>query len=112
MSSEQVQAGEFISHDAPTEEMGKQRGQQAIEVAEKIGKAIVDKFPKHQLFVRRTDLNGVNGFVEIALRPDNGGYNQEITCAYSDSFYTRTDMTLKEKAKRIYDDFKVHFGLK
>lgn len=113
MSSEDQQnPSGFVSHDAPDEESGKIRGEKAIEIAEKIGRAIVEKFPKHQLFVRRTDLGGRNGFVEIALRPDNGGYNQEITVSYSDAFYVRSDMTLKDKAKCIYDDFKVHFGIK
>lgn len=84
----------------------------AIEKATKIGEAIVKKFPKHTLFVRRHDLGDGKGFVEIALRPDNGGFNQEIHTSYSDEYFTNaTGDELNVRAKRIYNDFKVHFGL-
>lgn len=85
--------------------------EKALKVAQKIGEAIVKKFPKHTLFVRRTDL-GDAGFIEIALRPDGGSYNQEISTAYSDEYFASatTPEVLQEKAKRILRDFRIHFG--
>ncbi|HWG89127.1 MAG TPA: hypothetical protein VN679_15185 [Candidatus Acidoferrales bacterium] len=84
----------------------------AIAKAQKIGEAIAKKFPKHTLFVRRHDLGDDGGFVEIALRPDGGGYNQEIHTAYSDEYFLNANGDeLNARAKRIYNDFKVHFGI-
>lgn len=85
--------------------------EKALKIAQKIGDAIVKKFPKHELFVRRTDL-GDAGFVEIALRPEGGSYSQEITTAYSDEYFTSatTPEVLQEKAKHILKDFRAHFG--
>lgn len=85
--------------------------EKALKIAQKIGEAVVKKFPKHELFVRRTDL-GDAGFIEIALRPEGGSYNQEITTAYSDEFFASatTPEILQEKAKRILRDFRIHFG--
>ena len=82
----------------------------ALKVAQKIGEAVVKKFPKHTLYVRRTDL-GEAGYIEIALRPDGGSYNQEITTSYSDEYFaSATPETLQEKAKAILKDFRAHFG--
>lgn len=85
--------------------------EKAMKIAQKIGDAIVKKFPKHTLYIRRTDL-GDNGFIEIALRPEGGSYGQEITTAYSDEYFSsaNTAEVLQEKAKRILQDFRVHFG--
>lgn len=86
--------------------------QAAIDKATKIGTAIVQKFPKHTLYVRRYDLGENGGFVEIALRPDGGGFGQEITTAYSDEYFLgATGEQQNVRAKRIYNDFRVHFGL-
>lgn len=83
----------------------------ATETAERIGKAIVKKFPKHDLFVRRI-ASGDNGYIEIALRPQGTGYNQEITTAYSDEYFaTATPDNIQEKAQRILKDFRANFGL-
>lgn len=88
------------------------RAQAAIEKARKIGEAIAKKFPKHALYIRRTDLADQGGFVEIALRPEGGGYAQEISTAYSDEYFVHaTGDELNVRAKRIYADFKVHFGI-
>jgi hypothetical protein len=82
----------------------------ALKVAQKIGEAVVKKFPKHTLYVRRTDL-GEAGYIEIALRPDGGSYNQEITTSYSDEYFANaTPETLQEKGKTILKDFRAHFG--
>lgn len=89
-----------------------EHAQLAIAKATKIGEAIVKKFPKHKLFVRRFDLADGKGFVEIALRPDGGGYNQEIHTSYSDEYFLNaTGEEQNVRAKRIYNDFKVHFGI-
>jgi hypothetical protein len=87
--------------------------EKALKIAQKIGEAVVKKFPKHTLYVRRTDL-GDAGFVEIALRPDGGSYNQEITTAYSDEFFgnATTPEVLQERARRVLGDFRIHFGIK
>lgn len=86
--------------------------QAAIDKATKIGEAIVKKFPKHTLFVRRYGLGDGGGFVELALRPDGGGFGQEITTAYSDEYFLHaTGVEQNVRAKRIYNDFRVHFGL-
>lgn len=85
--------------------------EKAMKIAQRIGDAIVKKFPKHTLYVRRTDL-GDSGFIELALRPEGGSYNQEISTAYSDEYFANvaTSESLQEKAKAILRDFKVHFG--
>jgi hypothetical protein len=85
--------------------------EKAMKIAQRIGDAIVKKFPKHTLYVRRTDL-GDSGFIELALRPEGGSYNQEISTAYSDEYFATvgTSEALQEKAKAILRDFKVHFG--
>ena len=88
------------------------QAQLAIDKARKIGEAIAKKFPKHTLYIRRTDLGDQGGFVEIALRPENGGYSQEISTAYSDEYFVNaTGDELNVRAKRIYGDFKIHFGV-
>jgi hypothetical protein len=82
----------------------------ALQTAQKIGDAIVKKFPKHTLYVRRTEL-GDAGYIEIALRPDGGSYSQEISSAYSDEYFaTATPETLKDKAMTILRDFRNNFG--
>lgn len=86
--------------------------QAAIAKATKIGEAIVKKFPKHTLYVRRHGLGDDGGFIEIALRPDGGGYNQEVHTAYSDEYFMNaTGEEQNARAKRIYNDFKIHFGI-
>lgn len=86
--------------------------EKALRIAQKIGDAVVKKFPKHTLYVRRTEI-GESGYIEIALRPEGGTYNQEITTAYSDEFFsTATSDTLQEKGRRVLQDFRVHFGQK
>ncbi len=88
------------------------RAEAAIAKATKIGEAIVKRFPKHTLYVRRTDLGADGGFVEIALRPDGGGYNQEVHVAYSDEYFLNaTGEEQNVRAKRIFHDFKIHFGI-
>ena len=86
--------------------------QAAIDKATKIGKAIEARFPKHTLFVRRHDLGDDGGFIELALRPDGAGYNQEVSTAYSDAYFLNaTGAEQNVRAKRIYNDFRIHFGL-
>lgn len=88
------------------------KAEAAMAKARKIGEAIVKKFPKHSLYVRHHDLGEDSGFVEIALRPDNGGYNQEIHTAYSVEYFLNANGEEQNvRAKRIYGDFKVHFGI-
>lgn len=82
----------------------------ALRVAQKIGEAIVTKFPKHELYVRRTDL-GDSGYIEIALRPMGGSYSQEITTAYSDEYFNASGEQMQEKAREILKDFKRQFGV-
>jgi hypothetical protein len=85
--------------------------EKAQKIAQKIGDAVVKKFPKHELYIRRTDLGNGKGYIEIALRPEGGGYNQEISTSYADEFFVVTSAeALQEKAKRILYDFRVHFG--
>lgn len=85
--------------------------EKAIKTAERIGNAVLKKFPKHQLFVRRIQ-TGDNGYIEISLRPDGGSYSQEITTAYSDEFFaTATPENIQDKGKRILSDFRKNFGL-
>lgn len=84
----------------------------AIDVATQIGNAVVKKFPKHVLYVRRYATGDDNGFVEIALRPENGTQTQEITTAYSDEYFLSANKeNINDKAKRILNDFRVHFGV-
>ena len=84
--------------------------ERALKVAQKIGEAVAAKFPKHALYVRRTDL-GDAGFIEIALRPEGGTYNQEISTSYSDEYFSSaTGENLKTKAQAILQDFRSHFG--
>ena len=85
--------------------------EKALGIAQKIGNAIVKKFPKHELFVRRTDLGGA-GFIEIALRPEGGTYLQETTVAYSDEYYvSASPEQLRDKAMAILADFKASMGV-
>lgn len=84
--------------------------EKAQRVAQKIGEAVAKKFPKHTLYVRREAV-GDSGFIEIALRPDGGGYNSEITTAYSDEFFaSATKENMADKAMRVYKDFRANFG--
>lgn len=84
--------------------------EKALKVAQRIGEAVVKKFPKHTLYVRR-ESTGDTGFIEIALRPEGAGYNGELTTAYSDEFFaSATPENTQEKARRVYADFKAHFG--
>lgn len=83
----------------------------AMKIAQKIGDAIVKKFPKHELYVRRTEL-GDAGYIEIALRPIGGSYSQEISTAYSDEYFaSATAENLKTKAQAILKDFRANFGI-
>lgn len=84
----------------------------AMKVAQKIGDAIARKFPKHTLYVRRTE-TGNSGYIEIALRPEGGSYSNELTTAYSDDFFaSATAETIQDKGRRVLQDFRVHFGQK
>jgi len=88
--------------------------EKALAIANKIGEAVMKKFPKHSLFVRRNQ-TGDSGYIEIALRPDGGGFNQEITTSYADEFYIAASQShdvLKDKAQRVLADFRVQFGIK
>lgn len=85
--------------------------EKAMRIAQKIGDAIVKKFPKHTLYVRRTEL-AQSGYIEIALRPEGGSHSQELSTAYSDEYFaSATSDTLQEKAKRVLQDFRSNFGL-
>jgi hypothetical protein len=85
--------------------------EKAMKVAQKIGNAIVKKFPKHELFVRRTALADA-GYIEIALRPDGGSYAQEVSTAYSDEYFSTANTdNLQAKAKTILKDFRLNFGV-
>ncbi len=103
---------ENVEETRESEEVLSEKAKAAIAKATKIGEAIAKKFPKHTLYVRRTDLGDDAGFVEIALRPENGGYNQEIHTAYSDEYFLNAvGEEQNARAKRIYHDFKIHFGI-
>lgn len=85
--------------------------EKAIKTAERIGNAIVKKFPKHVLYVRRIE-TGDNGYIEISLRPENGSYSQEVTTAYSDEFFASvTPENIQDRGQRVLKDFKQNFGL-
>lgn len=81
----------------------------AIQIAEQIKTAVLNKFPKYEGFVRRF-ANTVDepGYIQLALRPVGGGTGQEKAVGYSDEFFTSisTPEEKKAKAKIIYDDFK------
>lgn len=87
--------------------------EKAIKVAERIKDAILKKFPKYEGYVRRYDSGGDNGYIEIMIKPENGGRAQEMCAAYADEFFLSiTDATLKEKATKIYEQFKTLVGAK
>ena len=83
----------------------------AMKIADKILKAILAKFPKYEGFVRRYATDDGNGYIELMIRPENGGRAQEITAAYADEYFLSiTAENRNEKATRIFKDFKVLVG--
>lgn len=84
----------------------------ALATANKIGSAVSKKFPKHTMYVRRTE-TGDSGYIEIALRPEGAGYSQEISTSYADDFFlaaAKDQAALMDKAQRVLKDFREHFG--
>jgi hypothetical protein len=87
--------------------------EKALKVAEQIINAIKKKIPKYDGFVRRYESAGT-GFIELAIRPeDKAGRASEITTAYSDEYFLSANAdNIKDKAKRILNDFRVLLGVK
>lgn len=81
----------------------------ALDLAEKIGKAIEDKTPGYKVYVRQIDTPN-DSYIETALRPVGGTINNEIATAFSEAWFNDESMTSKDKAKQIYSDLKVHIG--
>lgn len=82
-----------------------------FKTATRIAVAIQKKFPKHKEYVREITTGGFS-FFEIALRPNNGSHNDEVTTAYSSQYFADIDETnIKERAGRILKDFKILMGL-
>lgn len=87
--------------------------EKALKVAEQIKDAILKKVPKYEGYVRRYE-TGDTGFIEIAIKPEGSTSRaHEITTAYSDEFFmSATTENIKDKARRIFSDFKVLLGVK
>ena len=91
--------------------------EKAIEIAEKVKDAIVLKFPKYVGYVRRYETSNDNaGYIELMIKPENGGRADELTTAYADEFFLSM-LTLdkegrQEKARRVLNDFKLLVGAK
>ena len=88
--------------------------EKALDVANQIAAAVVKKFPGFTQYTRRYEL-GENdpGFVEIVLKPAQGGKAQEVATAYSDDFFaSATKENISDKAKRVLHDLRIHMGVK
>ena len=90
--------------------------EQALEVADRVMKVVVAKFPGCVGFVRRYETGGQQGYIEIMMKPENGNRSDEMTTAYADEFFlSMVNMekeARQEKARRVLNDFKLLFGAK
>ena len=85
----------------------------ALKTAEKILEAIKKKFPKYEGFVRRHEIVGQGGYIELMIRPENSGKAQEICTAYADEYFLSANKeNINEKASKIFKDFKTLVGAK
>ncbi len=87
----------------------------AMDTAEKILKAVAKKIQEkmnksYTPFVRHV-ASSEYGFIELALRPQGGQQGHETATAYSEAYFiSATQDNIQDKAKRIFNDFKVLFG--
>lgn len=81
----------------------------ALDLADKIGKAIQAKTPGYTVYTRQIHTPN-DSYIEVALRPTGGSINNEIATAYSEAWFLDAAIPAKDKAKQIYSDLKVHIG--